>query len=114
MKTAIVLFLMIGFTSCKERIDTGLLIGTWKTKNETDHSSGSITFSADGTIMAQTFSYGRMVSEISGKYKVDPESELLNTSYADGISYELKIKKLTKNELELYYMKTKQSQNYFR
>jgi hypothetical protein len=118
MKAAIILFLITILTACKGNIDPQLLKGTWKAQDETNkaglNSYSTITFSDSNSITAKTYAYGNLVSEISGKYKVTPTSNILTTSYGDSISYQLEIVKLTAKELDLYYLETKQHQRYLR
>ena len=107
--------MLTGFTSCKSDIDTGLLHGTWKPKNETGKSTyGTITFFENDSVIAKTYDYGRLTSEVAGKYKIDKKQGVLTTSYGDSLSYELEIIKLTKTELDIYYPLTKQPQLYLR
>ncbi len=114
-ETLVLLLLLTGFTSCKSDIDTSLLPGTWKPKNETGKSTyGTITFFENDSVIAKTYDYGRLTSEVTGKYKVDTKAAILTTSYGDSLSYKLEIIKLTQTELELYYPRTKQPQLYLR
>lgn len=116
MLRIITLVLLAGMiVSCKSGINSRLLSGTWKTKKDAGLSTYStITFLNGDSVIAKTFDYNRLSSEISGTYTLDNLSSILKTSYGDSISYELKITKLTKTELELYYQSTKQYQNYLR
>ncbi len=111
----IILLFLTGFTSCKRDIDKRLLPGTWKPKNEMGKSTyGTITFLKNDSVISKSYDYGRLISEVTGKYKVDTKAHILTTSYGDSLSYELEIIKLTKTELELYYLRTKQPQLYLR
>jgi hypothetical protein len=117
MQTRILLIavMLTGLTSCKTNIDSQLLSGTWKPNNEAGLSTYStITFLGKDTVIAKTYDYGRLSSEVSGTYQLDPKSATLTTSYGDSISYKLEIRNLSKTELELYYLKTKQSRHYLR
>lgn len=114
-KILAILLLLTGFTSCKSDIDSRLLPGTWKPKNETGESTyGTITFFENNSVIAKTYDYGRLTSEVTGKYDMDTKARILTTSYGDSLSYDLEIIKLTKTELELYYPLTKQLQLYLR
>lgn len=114
-KAWFVIGLVLGFSSCKNEMDPQILTRTWKPKNQAALSSySSISFFNKDSVIARTYDYGRLSSEVSGTYRIDPKSSILTTSYGDSISYELEIKTLSSTELELYYLKTKQSQHYLR
>ncbi|HCN83033.1 MAG TPA: hypothetical protein DIT07_05345 [Sphingobacteriaceae bacterium] len=115
IRTTLLLLFLGGLTSCKHDIDTQLLPGTWKPKNEIGKSTyGIITFFKNDSIIAKTFDYGRLTSEVTGKYKLETKTGILTTSYGDSLSYDLEIIKLNKTELELSYLRTKQNQLYLR
>lgn len=118
MKTAVIILTLIALVSCRSGVDPELLTGSWKSADDLSgaglNSYSSLTFSADDSVKAKTFAYGKLTSEVGGLYKVDKTARTLTTAYGDTVSYELEIVKLTGTELELYYPETKQYQKYVR
>jgi hypothetical protein len=116
MKAVIILLLTFLLSACKQEIDTKLLIGTWRAadnkENTVLNSYSTITFSNNDSIIADTYTFGKITSQISGKYEVDQKSGILTTMYGDSITYHLEISELTADKLDLYYPETKQHQSY--
>lgn len=104
MKLFSLSILLIVFSSCKNKVDFNLLVGSWKLRDVFDDTgmnfSDKFTFFNNDSLSIDILSNGKMTKQFSGKYKIDRKTNQLKIIFLDK-TLDYKIIKLTSTELEL-------------
>ena len=109
------ILILFSISNCKRDINTDLLLGSWKLRDVIDNNGLKIrdkmTFSKNDSMSIEIFSDGKLERKYSGRFKV--ANNILTTKYL-GKSFNFKILKLTKIELQLRNMQNKQCNRFLR
>ncbi|CAN5498181.1 hypothetical protein BH10BAC1_BH10BAC1_11290 [soil metagenome] len=121
MKQLYIIFLILSLTSCKEKIDTKYLIGSWKLKDVVDktnmNAQEKTTYYKSDSLSIEMFTNGKLFSKSIGTYKLDSATATYTATVTidrNTFSINYKILKLTNEELNVEELSTKRSYRFIR
>jgi len=121
MKQLYIIFLILSLISCKEKIDTKHLIGSWKLKDVVDktnmNAEEKTTYYKSDSLSIEMFTNGKLFSKSIGTYKLDSATATYTATVtidSNTFSIHYKILKLTNEELNVEELSTKRSYRFIR
>jgi len=110
MREFIIVLFCLTLLSCENKIDSKLLIGSWRMKDVVDNTNMNIsdktTFCDNDSIFIETYSNNKLFESIRGVYKLDSKSNTLSIKIHGNEYSNSEIIKLTETELHIKDRKT--------
>lgn len=115
MKYSLLILFCTLIISCQQ-IETENLVGIWKTKDLLDTTNNNfedkVTFTNDNLLIIEIISKGKVVNKELGTYEL--KNDIITLKFENQYSFDFRILKLDKSEMELLNIKENRIVKYIR